>query len=79
MKKLTKPMENTLKMMELGKQYSAYDLGVSLSTLFSLYNRKLVDYKVYNSWNLRIGVDWQITELGHKLKKGEIEWIMINL
>jgi hypothetical protein len=79
MKKLSKSMENTLKMMELEKQYSACDLGVSLNTLFSLYNRGLVDYKVYDSWNLRTGIDWQITELGQKLKKGEIEWIMKNL
>jgi len=68
MEKLSKTMQNTLKMMELGKQYSSYDLGVSLSTLFGLYHRSLIDYKIYNTWFPRTGIDWQITEKGQELK-----------
>jgi hypothetical protein len=64
MKKITKPMRIALRKMSLEGLYSALDLGVSLSTLFALYNRGLVDYKVYDSWNPRTGIDWQITEKG---------------
>ena len=69
--KLSKQMQLVLKKMEIGKQYSSYDLGVSLSTLFALYHRGLTDYKIYDSWFPRTGIDWQITEKGQELK-GEI-------
>jgi hypothetical protein len=64
MKKITKPMRIALRKMSLEGLYSALDLDVSLSTLFALYNRGLVDYNVYDSWNPRTGIDWMITEKG---------------
>jgi len=68
-KKLSKEMQFALKHMEIDNQYSARDLDVSLRTLFALYERKLVDYKVYDSWSPRIGIDWQITEAGQAVKE----------
>lgn len=68
-KKISKQMKHTLNIMQLGKQYSAFELDASLSTLFALYERKLVDYKVYNGWSPRTGIEWQITEAGQAIKE----------
>ena len=48
--KLSKTQKETLEKMEEGKWYTAYDLQVSLNTLYALYNRDLVDLKKDLMW-----------------------------
>jgi hypothetical protein len=71
-KKLSKPMQKVIKKMRLGDEFSAYGVGVSVSTMIALYKRKLIDIAYgencdYDNRNRELV--WKLTEAGQIIKE----------
>ncbi len=67
--KLSKVQEKVLGKMEIGVDYSAYDLGCSLATLIALEKKDLIAQAymgIGSFYSPRTDIEWQIIDWDEK-------------